>query len=417
MFKYIKVKTKGQNEGENLLVPKLRFKEFKDEWKAISLKKTFTFFSTNSLSRADLTTDGLIKNIHYGDLHQKFNNILDIEKEKLPYINPNIELNIKDNLCQSGDLIFADASEDYEGIGKAIEIINVGNNKVVSGLHTIHARDIESTMSIGFKGYLFNTPIIHNQIRILANGFKVFGISKNDICKLNVRIPSKIEQEKISKFLILLDKKIELQKRKVDALKIYKKGLIQKLYDQKYNNKIKMKNIIKQKSIRNTNNEIKDIYSVNNKDGFVLQADQFKDRIVASEDTTNYKIVKKDYFAYNPARINVGSIARMKHEKIGIISPMYICFECKNNVLPEYLEYFFETDIFTYEMKKRLEGSVRMCLSYESMLNIPINLPDIIQQERISKALNEVDKRINCEEIKYDYQQKLKDGLLQKMFI
>ena len=417
MFKYIKVKTKGQNEGENLLVPKLRFKEFKDEWKAISLKKAFTFFSTNSLSRADLTPDGLIKNIHYGDIHQKFNNILDVEKEKLPYINPNIELTIKNNLCQSGDLIFADASEDYEGIGKAIEIINVGNNKVVSGLHTIHVRDIESTMSIGFKGYLFNTPIIHNQIRILANGFKVFGISKNDICKLNVRIPSKIEQEKISKFLILLDKKIELQKRKVDALKIYKKGLIQKLYDQKYNNKIKMKNIIKQKSIRNTNNEIKDIYSVNNKDGFVLQSDQFKDRIVASEDTTNYKIVKKDYFAYNPARINVGSIARMKHEKIGIISPMYICFECKNNVLPEYLEYFFETDIFTYEMKKRLEGSVRMCLSYESMLNIPINLPDIIQQERISKVLNEVDKRINCEEIKYDYQQKLKDGLLQKMFI
>ena len=58
-----------------------------------------------------------------------------------------------------------------------------------------------------------------------------------------------------------------------------------------------------------------------------------------------------------------------------------------------------------------------MCLSYESMLNIPIDLPDIIQQERISKVLNEVDKRINCEEIKYDYQQKLKDGLLQKMFI
>ena len=224
-----KVKTKGQNEGENLLVPKLRFKEFKDEWKAISLKKAFTFFSTNSLSRADLTPDGLIKNIHYGDIHQKFNNILDVEKEKLPYINPNIELTIKNNLCQSGDLIFADASEDYEGIGKAIEIINVGNNKVVSGLHTIHVRDIESTMSIGFKGYLFNTPIIHNQIRILANGFKVFGISKNDICKLNVRIPSKIEQEKISKFLILLDKKIELQKRKVDALKIYKKMVIKKI--------------------------------------------------------------------------------------------------------------------------------------------------------------------------------------------
>ena len=242
-------------------------------------------------------------------------------------------------------------------------------------------------------------------------------LSSKTIEEISYYIPNKNEQDKVSAFFTLLDKKIELQKRKIDALKIYKKGLIQKLYDQKYNNKIKMKNIIKQKSIRNKNNEIKDIYSVNNKDGFILQSDQFKDRIVASEDTTNYKIIKKDYFAYNPARINVGSIARMKYKKIGIISPMYICFECKDNVLPEYLEYFFKTDIFTYEMKKRLEGSVRMCLSYESMLNIPIDLPDIIQQERISKVLNKFDKRINCEKIKYDYQKRLKDALLQKMFI
>ena len=243
------------------------------------------------------------------------------------------------------------------------------------------------------------------------------GINSLEYGNYKFAITNIFEQQKIANFFTLIDKKINLQTQKVELLKRYKKGLIEKLYNEKYNNKIKMKNIIKQKSIRNKNNEIKDIYSVNNKDGFILQSDQFKDRIVASEDTTNYKIIKKDYFAYNPARINVGSIARMKYKKIGIISPMYICFECKDNVLPEYLEYFFKTDIFTYEMKKRLEGSVRMCLSYESMLNIPIDLPDIIQQERISKVLNKFDKRINCEKIKYDYQKRLKDALLQKMFI
>ena len=268
-----------------------------------------------------------------------------------------------------------------------------------------------------FINYLLQNSSSRKAIIVKGAGAQHYNISQEEFEKIELYFPSIQEQEKIANLLSLLDKKIELQKRKIDALKIYKRGLIQKLYDQKYKNKIKMKNIIKQKSIRNTNNEIKDIYSVNNKEGFVLQTDQFKDRIVASEDTTNYKIVKKDYFAYNPARINVGSIARMKYEKIGIISPMYICFECKNNVLPEYLEYFFETDIFTYEMKKRLEGSVRMCLSYESMLNIPIDLPDIIQQERISKVLNEFDKRINCEKIKYDHQKRLKDALLQKMFI
>ena len=419
LFKYIKVKTKGQIEGEKLLVPKLRFKEFKDEWKEISLINVFTFYNTNSLSRADLSEEGLIKNIHYGDIHQKFNNILDVNKEKLPYIKSDIKVNIhnEENYCQDGDLILADASEDYDGIGKAIEVINVGNNKIVSGLHTILARDTNKVMSLGFKGYLFNIPLIHNQIRVLANGFKVYGISKNNIYDIDVRIPTKTEQEKITNFLILLDKKIDLQQRRIEALKIYKRGLIQRIYNRTWNNKIKMEEILIQKSIRNTNDEIHNVYSVSNKDGFILQTEQFKDRIVASEDTRNYKVVAKNDFAYNPARINVGSIARMKQDIKGIISPMYICFKCNEKILPEYLEYFFESSKFTYEMSKRLEGSVRMCLSYESMLNIPIDLPNKNEQEKISTFLNSLSNKIKLEEKKFMELNKLKKGLLQKMFI
>ena len=419
LFKYIKVKTKGLIEGEELLVPKLRFKEFKDEWKEISLINVFTFYNTNSLSRADLSEEGLIKNIHYGDIHQKFNNILDVNKEKLPYIKSDIKVNIhnEENYCQDGDLILADASEDYDGIGKAVEVINVGNNKIVSGLHTILARDTNKVMSLGFKGYLFNIPLIHNQIRVLANGFKVYGISKNNIYDIDVRIPTKTEQEKITNFLILLDKKIDLQQRRIEALKIYKRGLIQRIYNRTWNNKIKMEEILIQKSIRNTNDEIQNVYSVSNKDGFILQTEQFKDRIVASEDTRNYKVVAKNDFAYNPARINVGSIARMKQDIKGIISPMYICFKCNEKILPEYLEYFFESSKFTYEMSKRLEGSVRMCLSYESMLNIPIELPNKNEQEKISTFLNSLSNKIKLEEKKFMELNKLKKGLLQKMFI
>ena len=402
-----------------MVTPKLRFKEFKDEWKQIDLCNTFTFYSTNSLSRADLVDSGSIKNIHYGDIHQKFHNLLDIAIENLPYIKLDSKINIDncENYCQDGDLIFADASEDYDGIGKAVEIINIGNNKVVSGLHTIWARDINNIMINGFKGYLFNTPIIHNQIRVLANGFKVYGISKNNICDLDVKIPSKNEQEKIAILFSLLDKKIELQKRKIEALKIYKKGLIQRIYNHDYNNKIKMRDLIIQKSIRNTTNEVKNVYSVSNKEGFILQTEQFKDRVVASEDTQNYKIVEKNDFAYNPARINVGSIARMKKNVKGIISPMYICFKCNEKIIPEYLEYFFESYKFIYEMSKRIEGSVRMCLTYESIINIPIELPNIKEQKEISNVLNDIDNKINKEENKYNALNKLKTGLLQKMFI
>ena len=139
--------------------------------------------------------------------------------------------------------------------------------------------------------------------------------------------------------------------------------------------------------------------------------------MVASEDTRNYKVVEKDDFAYKPARINVGSIARMKQDIKGIISPMYICFKCNEKIIPEYLEYFFESSKFTYEMNKRLEGSVRMCLSYESMLNIPIELPNKNEQEKTSEILKSLSQKIKKEEKKYMELNMLKKGLLQKMFI
>ena len=153
------------------------------------------------------------------------------------------------------------------------------------------------------------------------------------------------------------------------------------------------------------------------KDGFILQSEHFKDRMVASEDTTNYKIIENDDFAYNPARINVGSIARMKKNKNGIISPMYICFKCNEKILPEYLEFFFESLKFIYEMNKRLEGSVRMCLSYESMINIPIEVPDKKEQEKISNILTSLDEKVYQEEKRYMKLDEVKKGLLQKMFV
>lgn len=68
-------------------------------------------------------------------------------------------------MCEKGDLIIADASEDYEDIGKSIEIINTNNEKIVVGLHIIHAKDKNSKFAIGFKGYLFQTAKVKNQIK------------------------------------------------------------------------------------------------------------------------------------------------------------------------------------------------------------------------------------------------------------
>ena len=204
-------------------VPKLRFKEFNDEWQPINLADIFQYFSTNSLPREQLSESGILKNLHYGDIHRKYNSIVNENKEITSYVK-DIKYVNKYELLKNNDLIFADASEDYEGIGKSVEVVNVNNN-TVSGLHTILARDNSNVFAPMFKGYYFNSAIVHNQIRVLANGFKVYGISKEAINKLNIKIPSINEQSKIANILYLLDKKIELQSKKIEALKLFTKKL------------------------------------------------------------------------------------------------------------------------------------------------------------------------------------------------
>ena len=147
----------------------------------------------------DLTTDLHSMGQYIQDGRRNlFETVINVEESK-----SDIKINIHngENYCKDGDLVLADASEDYDGIGKAVELINVGDNKIVSGLHTILARDTNKIMSLGFKGYLFNTSLIHNQIRVLANGFKVYGISKNNIYDL-VELCTKVLSDNPLFFLI-----------------------------------------------------------------------------------------------------------------------------------------------------------------------------------------------------------------------
>ena len=175
--------------------------------------------------------------------------------------------------------------------------------------------------------------------------------------------------------------------------------------------------IIEQQSIRNKATEELKVLSVSNRYGFVEQSEQFEDRSVASDDTSNYKIVSLNDFAYNPARINVGSIARLKFFEKGIVSPMYICFRCTRGVLPEFLEPFFYTNYFSLEMGKRLEGSVRMCLSFDGLCNIPINIPSYEEQIETAKKVNALNDKLKLEETYSNLLSAQKEYILSQLFI
>ncbi|GIV30504.1 MAG: hypothetical protein KatS3mg028_1570 [Bacteroidia bacterium] len=176
--------------NKTALIPKLRFPEFKDSgaWEVKRLGEVFTFISTKSYSRDQLNYEnGIIKNIHYGDIHTKFKSLFDVTKESVPFLNSEVIQKSKINdeqYCREGDLIFADASEDLNDIGKCIEIINTNDEKIVAGLHTLHARQKEKFLTLKFGAYLFQSSLTRGQIQRESQGAKVLGISASRMKKI-----------------------------------------------------------------------------------------------------------------------------------------------------------------------------------------------------------------------------------------
>ena len=242
-------------------------------------------------------------------------------------------------------------------------------------------------------------------------------LSKSNFEKLPNYTTCREEQDKIGYFLNLLDERIATQNKIIEDLKKLKSAIIEMEYTHKTKSNSHIGDFIEQTSKRNKNCAIQNVLSVSNRQGFIQQSEQFENRSVASDDTSNYKIVEKNDFAFNPARINVGSIARLTTFDRGIVSPMYICFRTKDTLFPEYLDYYFETKQFFTEIQKRLEGSVRQCLSFEGLCNIPLCIPTIEVQRQVGNQLSTLAQEIKLEIDFLELLQRQKKFLLHQMFI
>lgn len=264
---------------------------------------------------------------------------------------------------------------------------------------------------------LLKTPKMNYYYNVNGEGGVRVYLFYPNFARIRMSIPKIEEQKKIAKLLNLIDERIATQNKIIEDLKMLKSAIIEIEYTPYTKTTSHIGNVIEQISKRNKNNAIQNVLSVSNRQGFIKQSDQFENRNVASEDTSNYKIVEKNDFAFNPARINVGSIARLTTFEKGIVSPMYICFRTEENVAPEYIDFFFESKHFYCEIQKRLEGSVRQCLSFEGLCNIPFSLPSLEMQQRIGKRLFTLGQKIKTETDLLELLNKQKQYLLRQMFI
>ena len=268
----------------------------------------------------------------------------------------------------------------------------------------------------------FLYPIVESKTFISQLGSKLVAgaqpnISSQDIETIAVGLPSKEEQIKIAHLFELLNQKIETQSKIIEELTTLRSALLEKVF-QVSNPTLEVGAIAHQTSERNKLCRYSNVLSVSNRFGFINQSEQFEDRNVASDDVRNYKVVHRGDFAYNPARINVGSIAMLKNFESGIVSPMYICFQVDDTIVdPSFFELFLETKAFKDEMEIRLEGSVRRCLSFEALCEIHLPHPALLVQRSISDKIGNISSKIKLEDRILRAYIRQKEWLLRQMFI
>ena len=297
----------------------------------VEYKKGFAFKSTDYCDKG-------VRIIRISDT--TYNSIKD---DSPVYIDRDCKDNNSEYELVQGDLIVSSVGSRpplYDSmVGKVIRVPSTIQGAL------LNQNAIRLRAKVGYyQDYIYNNLktkkyLTHIETSVRGNANQV-SITLEDLFRFEIKIPSIAEQKVISEILLTWDQAIELKENLIEEKQRQKSGLMQKLLTGKVRlpgfdgelNYTSIDSHIKEIKLKNKSNKETRVLSVTNKLGFILQEEQF-DRVVASKDLSNYKVVKNGQFAYNPSRVNVGSIDQLKNFDSGLLSPMYVVFECTEGLV------------------------------------------------------------------------------------
>ena len=385
--------------------PKLRFKEFKDEWISRKLFQLVEFSKGNILAKSDLTETGNYPCILYGQLYTKYNEVIRKIYSKTNRNGNNIPKSKK------GDVLIPSSGETP---------IDISTSSCIQIDNVLLGGDINILRPISCDGRFLSYLINNNkktEIAKVAQGHSVVHLYNDNLKQVSVNIPSIQEQKRISDTLELLDKKIELQTKKIEDLKLFKKGLIEFEFSNLNYNEINLKEILKE---RKTYSEkgLEFPHVTLSKDGIYDKTDRYNRDFLVKSDDKKYKITYLNDLCYNPANLKFGVICLNEYGS-AIFSPIYVTFVIKNIANPKYIKYYVTRNNFINAIRKYEQGTVyeRMAVAPEDFLKFSIKLPNIEIQNKFVDKLSKLDQKIDLENLKLSRYIKLKKGLMQNMFV
>jgi type I restriction enzyme S subunit len=199
-------------------------------WTEHQLGDLFDFSGGYSASRDQLSTKGFCY-LHYGDIHGSQKSFVNVEAEfnEIPKLEIPLNKVARRSLLNDGDIVFVDASEDDEGVSRHIVVVNPKGIPYISGLHTIVAKSKNNLLNNVFKRFCFQSAEVKEQFKFYAVGTKVSGISKTNIAKIELKMPSLDEQVEISETLSNMDVEITALETKLAKYQKIKQGMMQNL--------------------------------------------------------------------------------------------------------------------------------------------------------------------------------------------
>jgi type I restriction enzyme S subunit len=400
-----------------ILQPTLRFPEFKKGWEIKTLRDIASLVTKGTTPKKFVP-----KGINF--IKIECLNGHDIDITKCLFIDEETQnKELKRSILKENDLLFAIAGAT---IGKCTIV-----NKNILPANTNQALSIIRLNDLENKDYIFQVLTSDRMSKYIIDNISVGAqpnLNLEQINSFSFSYPSLSEQQKIASFLSSTDEKLKVLKKKLSLLEKYKKGVMQQIFSQETRFKNDSDNysdwevktlgeVIIKNSKKNKNQEFKLVQSVSNTRGFVNQTEYFEDRVIASKDLSNYYVIQKGNFAYNPSRIDVGSLAYKNDDETAVISPLYISFSTnKNYLLDHFLLNWFTVQEFIKQMNSSFEGSVRNTLSFESLSRMTITFPSIEEQRKIANFLSAIEIKINNCKCQIEKLEVWKKGLLQQMF-
>ena len=279
-------------------------------------------------------------------------------------------------------------------------------------------RNTYKVFDLTFLCHLLGTPQMIIQYKSLAAGSTVNNLNKELVGNTVVTIPTIKEQRVLGQYLETLDNLITLHQRKYDKLTNVKKSMLGKMFPQNGSNvpeirfkgfteaweQRKFDDITYPAGEKNRDNLPYESYSVTNENGFIPQNEQFENGgTMATADKSMYYIVSKNSFAYNPARINVGSIGYYDKPENVIVSSLYEVFKTSEDIDDRFLWHWFKSDAFQRMIEQYQEGGVRLYFYYDKLCMCSLPVPDIQEQRKIGKQLDILDNLITLHQRKPNF--------------